>query len=139
MGKTRICHRLCAGLICASGLVGCFTIDLSGGWQNGTADPLQAEIFKQYTLMARPGWWKPDPGIVLREIPAGTPLAEARAVMEKHRFNCVDGLGDEKGTYLRCVANRRTGRKTNDRIDMKIYYEAGRVKDIDVTSYYDVP
>ena len=139
MGRSRAWGKLLLGVVSCSAFAGCLTLDLSGGWNNGTDDPLQAEIFKQYKLAARPGWWKPDSAIVLAEIPAGTPLPEAHSVMQRHGFQCSDGLSDEQGTYLHCTAYRRTGRKTCDRISVKVYDQGGRVTDIDVTTYYDVP
>ena len=137
MGSLGDWSKLTAGLLCA-GVAGCM-VDTSGGWNSGKADPLQAEIYQQYHLLARPAWWKPNPEVVLKEIPQGTPIAEARAVMAGHGFFCSGGLGDEKGAYLQCEAFRRTGRVTRDRISVKIYYERGQVTDIDVTSFYDVP
>jgi hypothetical protein len=138
MGSPGDWSKLPLGILFA-GVLGCMTMDTNAGRNAAKEDPLQAEIFRQYTLLARPGWWKPDPEVIYKEIPQGTPIAEARAVMTRHGFFCTPGLGDEKGTYLHCEAFRRTGRVTRDRLSVKIYQKDGQVADIDVTAFYDVP
>jgi hypothetical protein len=46
--------------------------------------------------------------VIVREIELGTPLMQARSIMERHGFSCWSGMTDPKGTCLQCTAYRRS-------------------------------
>jgi hypothetical protein len=98
-------------------------------------DRLVEEIVKEATRTKTPG---PDTAtgleaLVLQEVPLQTPLAQARAVMERHGFSCWIGVPDDKGVCLHCTAWRRTSTHYGDRIVVRLYYENRKVVKVGVS------
>jgi hypothetical protein len=99
------------------------------------ADALQEAIARQPTIEAKAGWWKKDPGVVLQEIPLGTPLSQARAVMKGHGFECSEGA---EGCLV-CKAFKRTDWLCGIITIVTIHHQGGKVTDLEVVRQYDGP
>ena len=137
------------GVLLGCGLVGCVTPP-SAPFQPDPPNPFLEEILKQEVLpstdadgkvlkdadgkeiKSNPPMVKPD--VVLREIPLRMPLADARAIMERHGFSCQGGVRDDFQTCLYCTAYRRKTASVADRVVVKLYYENKRVVSVAVTA-----
>jgi hypothetical protein len=95
-------------------------------------DPLQKEIFNQPRLSDGGVDRNPDP--VLRLIPVGTPVEQARAVMEAHGFHCSDDRRSGPAT-LECKAHSYLGCLVTEYIRVTLYLEAGKVSRAEVVAY----
>lgn len=93
---------------------------------------------KQEDVEAKPGCWRKDPAVVLKEIPVGMPVDQARAIMEGHGFECSQHT-EEGSSYLLCQAYQRTSILTGTRIDVNIFHQASRVTGAKVSTRYDGP
>jgi len=74
---------------------GCQALNFGALRQNGKADPFQEEITSAGVLEGTAGYWKIKPDVVLKEIPVGTPVLQAQAVMEKHGFSSSYGSTED--------------------------------------------
>ena len=99
------------GLVLCCGLAGCLTTNPLATPVPDVANPFVENLIKQDPLVFKEGGkeiklvpprLKPD--LVLQEIPLGTPLANARAVMERHGFSCWSGVQDNYRICLYCTA-----------------------------------
>ena len=131
--------RLGLGLLCGA-VLGCVSPPPAGPFHPDPPNPFLEAIFKAEVLVImedgkplklNPPLLKPD--VVLREIPLKTPVAEARAVMEKHGFSCQGGVRENFQTCLYCKAYRRTSAVLADRVVVKLFYEDQRVVNVAVT------
>ena len=138
MGKNRNIYRVFLTLLTCSGLAGCQALGSLSSSGSARLDPLQEEIVKQEAVDSRAGWWRKDPGVVLKEIPIGTPLDQARAVMEGHGFQCSQHT-EQDSSYLLCHAYQTTSILTGTGINVKIFHQATRVTGAEVVTYYDGP
>jgi len=79
-----------------------------------------------------------DTMVVRREIPIGMPLAQARAIMERHGFSCWSGVPDTHGTCLHCTAYRHTPHSY--KILVKLFYDTRRkeITSVEAMVDYDV-
>jgi hypothetical protein len=114
------------------------TFDSSPVPPNGNPDPLLEEILKQETLVKKPDSATLKPDVIFREVPIRTPLAEARAIMERHGFSCWSGVADSKGTCLHCSAYKPKKQGLADKIVVKLFYETQRIVNAEITVQYDV-
>jgi hypothetical protein len=141
--------RIFPGLLFLSGslLVGCVGISPGLIGQDEKTDPMQAAIFKQAkgeeavfqklkALSYQADVWVPNPAPVLEEIPLGSPVARARAVMQRHSFRCVDLVTDDKRPFLSCTATQKTRWLGKDAVRVEIYYQAGEVSDVKVITFH---
>jgi hypothetical protein len=101
-------------------------------------DNFQEEIFNQESAGGSSDPWRQDPGVVLKEVPLGTPVDEARSVMERHRFECSDGQSEGKACLV-CKACKATGWMTADVAIVVLYYRGGKITDVSVHTYGDGP
>ena len=108
---------------------------------NGEPDPLVKTLVQDGAKhLGSPANTTP----ILREIEIGTPLADARATMERHGFSCWSGVSDDKGTCLHCTAYKRT--PCAYKILVKLYYETKpyydtqrkEITSVEATVDYDV-
>jgi hypothetical protein len=76
--------------------------------------------------------------IILEEIPLQMPVAEARAILERHGFSCWANVPDDHGLCLHCTAYKRTGMACADRVVVKVFAEEQRVSNVEVTVEQDV-
>jgi hypothetical protein len=128
---------LCLGLlVCWTG-PGCDSVP-----QNGQPDPLVEEIVRQAgpkkKATAATAGAEALKRLILEEIPLQTPVAEARAVMERHGFSCWANVPDEKGPCHHCTAYRRKGPAVADKVVVKLFAEQGRVSNVEVAVEHDV-
>ena len=134
------------GLLLCGGVVGCLTTNPSAPTQPETPNAFVAEILKQEKLVVKDAKNveikmdppRVSPEVVLREIPLQTPLANARAVMERHGFSCQGGVRDEYRDCLYCTTYRRKTAAIADRVTVKLYLEQKRVVDVVVNVEHDV-
>jgi hypothetical protein len=157
------------GLVLCCGLAGCLTANPLATPLPETRNPFLEELIKQEPLVFKEGGkeiklvpprLKPD--FILQEIPLGMPLADARAVMERHGFSCWSGVQDNYRICLYCTAFRRKmanvaglpcagavvsayctayRRKTAniaDKVVVKLFYEQKRINDVEITVEYDM-
>lgn len=136
MGKNPKLYRVFLFLLACSGSAGCQALGSSSISGSSKIDPLQEEIAQPLKSKINQG--RKDPEVVLKEIPIGTPVGQARAVMEGHGFKCSEG-SKEGSSYLLCHASLRTGLMTGTGIDVKIFHQASRVTGAEVVTYYDGP
>ena len=130
---------LLTALLACNGFLGCATIDSTTRAEVVKPDPLCEQISKQKTIEVGSGWCKVDPAVVLKEIPLGTPLPQARSIMEGHGFHCLDGTGDSQGIFLKCTANNGSRWVVAVGTVVKIYHQAGRVTDIQIVRRVEKP
>jgi hypothetical protein len=133
------------GLLLCCGLAGCVTTSPFATPLPETPNPFLEEILKQDPVVFKEGdkEIKPvpprlKPDSILQAVPLNTPLAEARAVMERHGFSCWSGVQDNYRTCLYCTACRRKTPYLADKIVVKLFYEQKQVVDVEVTVQYDV-
>jgi hypothetical protein len=139
MNRAAVWKVLALGLLPCCCSAGCGTFNSSAAPQNGVPDPLLEEIVKQ-GVPGKKSWPVPlQADAVLREVPVLTPVAQARAVMERHGFSCWPCVPDSGGTCLHCTAYRRKSPLAADKVVVKLFYEADRVVYEEVTVEYDVP
>ncbi len=142
--------RIFPGLVFLSGslLVGCQGVSPGLIGQDQQTDPLQEAIFKQgkgeeafFQKLKLESYqetvWTPNPAPVLKEIPLGSPVARARAVMQQHGFRCVDLVTADKRPFLSCTALKKTSWVTGEAIRVEIYHQAGEVTDVKVITIHN--
>jgi hypothetical protein len=131
--------RLGLSLLCGA-VLGCVSPPPAGPFHPDPPNPFLEALFKSEVLVImedgkpvklNPPLLKPD--VVLREIPLRTPVAEARAVMERHGFSCQGGVRENFQTCLYCKAYKRTSAVLADRVVVKLFYEDQRVVNVAVT------
>ena len=110
--------------------VGCATVPQSSIPPLDQADPLVRAILKQAAGSKSP---VVSPDVIWKEIPPQTPLAQARATMERHGFSCWKGTPEGYGTCLHCTAYRRKNQYASQKIVVKLIYEKDRVTNVLVT------
>jgi hypothetical protein len=115
---------LLPGLLC----LGCAGLR-SEGLGSGRPDPLQEVLFKDTTARRE---------AVLQEVPVGTSLEQARAIMAGHGFACEE-REEEKGPYLLCKVARNSRFMMADVVEVKLYHSRGKVTAVDVSRYLDGP
>ena len=130
---------LLMAIVACNSFLGCTTVPSRTVADDVKPDPLCEQIGKQKTIEVGPGWCKVDPAVVLKEVPLGTPLPQARSIMEGHGFHCLDGTGDAQGPFLRCTAYEGTGWVAGVATVVKVYYRAGQVTDIQIVRRFDKP
>jgi hypothetical protein len=106
--------------------------------ENGKPDPFLEEILHQPVVgkVANSDTLKAD--VVLREVPPQTPLADARAIMERHGFACWSGVPDNNRTCLYCTAWKPRGADRADHVVVKLFYENRRVLLAEVLVEHDL-
>src|SRR5271157_84550 len=102
MGTNLNLYRAALTLLGCCGFAGCQALDSLSSVGSAKLDSLQEEIEKQATVDTEGGWWRKDPGVVLKEIPIGTPVDQARAFMEGHGFKCSEQHAEQGDAYLLC-------------------------------------
>jgi len=135
MGKLKL---LVLALFACGGFGGCRLLSSSSSSESVKGDRLLEEIVGGETVEAKAGWWRKDPAVVLKEIPIGTPVDQAKAVMEAHGFKCSE-QPEQNGPFLLCHAFKRTGFLTGTGIDIKIVHHASRVTNVEVVTSYSGP
>ena len=141
--------RTFPGLLFLSGslLVGCQVTSPGLIGQDEKTEPLQQAIFKQAKgeeavfqklklISYQADVWVPNPAPVLEEIPLGSPVARARAVMQRHGFRCVDLVTADKHPFISCTASQKTRWLGKDAVRVEIYYQAGEVTDVKVITFH---
>ena len=96
------------------------------------------ELLKQDALQKKPGSAVLKPDRVFEEIPVKTPVADARATMDKHGFNCWSGVADARGTCVQCILYKRKTPYLADRVVVKLFYENKQVINAEVLVEYEV-
>ena len=87
-----------------------------------------AVLGKAEVLEARAGWWKHSAAPVLKEIPPGTPVEQARSVMQGHGVTCELDTHADGGPVLIGSAYRRTGWLCGYRTEVTLSCPAGKVR-----------
>jgi hypothetical protein len=93
----------------------------------------KAEKQKTATPVSPPARVSPADALVLEEIPLQTPIAKARANMERHGFSCWYGVPEGQGICLHCTAWKPRSTYLADRIVVRLCYENGRVVNVKTT------
>jgi uncharacterized protein YceK len=88
-------------------------------------DPLQVAICQGGT------------SAVLKEIAVDSPIEQARAVLEKHGFECSDGSSDndekpEQKKFLRATTWRQAGLLGGKRLNITVYHQDDKVTNVEV-------
>jgi hypothetical protein len=138
MDKPGAWHVHAFGLLLCCCFLGCATFEPGPVPQNGKLDPFLDEIVRQEPLEKKLWSVTLKPDVVLRDIPLQTPVAEARAIMERHGFSCWSGVADAKGKCLHCTAYIRKSPDYADRVVVKLFYDTERVVNVAVTIEYKV-
>lgn len=110
---------------------------VSSGNLSGRLDSLQEEIWKQPSE-SQDGLHSVSATPVLKYIPLGTAIEQAKAVMEAHGFRCSSD-NQEGRCRLVCVASRNIRLMVADVIRVSLYHEAGRITDVKVITFVDAP
>jgi hypothetical protein len=122
--------------IACTWMIGCEGVSPALIGQDERNEPLQEAIFSQAKLQSpQEQICVTNPAWVLLEIPLGSPVDKARAVMQRHGFQCADLLTSDKRPFLSCTASKRTSWVTADSIRVEIYYQAGEVTDLKVITF----
>jgi hypothetical protein len=124
------------GLLC---LAGCLTMPPQPGVKNTqTLDPFVEEILRQQVVTREKDSATLKSDVVMREIPAKTPLAKARAIMEKHGFSCWANVPCGVYTCLHCTAYKRKSAELADRLVVKLIYQDQKVIAAEITVDYGI-
>lgn len=136
---------------------GCSLASLSPSAKNKQPDEFQEELEKAEFLEGQPTW-KLKPDVVLRHIPIGTSIEQAKCYMETHGFTCTFGSTDEddrkamlppekgcppdnlsylndsnrvRGTYLTCWVYKRVDWLTGYSTTVTFYFDNGKVTNVE--------
>ena len=139
MLRLRVLARLALVLWSVVLAMGCGSLSSRGLGFFGWTDPLQETIFKQSQLENMNGCWRKDPAAVLKEVPLGTSLEQARSIMSRHGFRCEEQAGEENDSFLLCVASRNKSWMMADVIKVRLYHQAGKVSAVEIYTYFDAP
>lgn len=71
---------------------------------------------------------------LLRFVPVGTPVDEARRTMQRAGFECSTAVDDRLGPYLYCQASRRWKWPVYRHWSIKLSYDERGVTDAKVTT-----
>jgi hypothetical protein len=83
-------------------------------------------IYRQAMKEKRIGSGPISPEMVLSEIPLSTPLAKARAIMEKHGFSCWSAVPiNNNGLCLHCTAYKSGPHKIFKVVVKLVYADKG--------------
>lgn len=104
----------------------------------GHPDPLQEEIRNQPVEGQTNGLATVSPAPVLKYVPLGTSIEEAKKVMESHGFDC-SASNDDTHPYLVCKASRNRGLMMAEVIRVILDNEAGKITKVEVVRYLDGP
>jgi hypothetical protein len=138
MARSRVWEVVCIGALGSCCLLGCGTLHTSHASPAGLPDPFLCELLKQDALEKKPGVAVLKPDLVLQEIPRGTPVAQARTIMEGHGFTCWPGVPHGLSTVLYCMAYQyRAKDQLTDKVVVELYYDAHHVVGAEVTVYYE--
>jgi hypothetical protein len=124
-------------LACVQLFLGCqLASPISSGIRIGRPDPLWEEIRKESEDPDARHVVSPAP--VLKYIPLGTPIEQAKTLMKAHGFRCSSDEKDSN-SYLEFVASKNDGFMMAWVIRVLFYHQAGKVTDVKVLSYLDGP
>jgi hypothetical protein len=107
------------------------------GCQIGRPDLLQEEIRKQPSEYQN-GLQVVSATCVLKYIPLGTSIEQAKRFMESHDFRCSSENKDSP-CYLIYTASKNAGFMMAEVILVTLDYEAGKITDVKVATYLDGP
>jgi hypothetical protein len=134
--------RVFTGLlfIACTGMFGCQGVSPALLGQDERNEPLQEAIFNQAKLQSpQEDVCVTSPTAILPEIPLGSPVDNARAVMQRHGFQCADLLTVDNRPFLSCTTSKKTSWVTGNSIRVEIYYQAGEVTDLKVITFRNGP
>ena len=123
-------------LLACAGFAGCQVVSLGEPGTARKADPLQEALLKAEVVEAKQGWWKYNPAAVLKEVPPGTPVEQARSVMQGHGFTCKQATG-ATGSSLVCRAYRPLNTLLSHVTVVTFACRAGKVGEVTVIAYDD--
>jgi hypothetical protein len=123
-------------LVCIQLFQGCqLASPTSSSQLVGHPDPLQEEIRNQPVEGQTNGLSTVSPAPVLKYVPLGSSIEEAKKVMESHGFDCSGSDEDA----LVCKASRNRGLMMAEVIRVILYHEAGKITNVKVGTYLDGP
>lgn len=116
---------------------GCLTPHPGPPEPHGKADALQEALRTAKVDKTEVGFWRRSPAAVLQEVPVGTPLAQAQAVMQRHGFSCRQEKMDPARVCLICKASQWAGLVGSDVLTVTFYCRWDKVTEVKVITYHN--